>query len=104
MFARASTIVGSREKVAEAVSILESQVLPQIKQLDGFSGVLGLVDRETGTSLVITLWETQEALRASEEAANMLRADAAKELGSTASPMVDRYEVVLQDVRTPVHA
>lgn len=104
MFARASTIVGSREKVAEAVSILESQVLPQIKQLDGFSGVLGLVDRETGKSLVITLWETQEALRASEEAATKVRAEAAKELGSTASPMVDRYEVVLQEVRTPVHA
>ena len=104
MFARASTIVGSREKVAEAVSILESQVLPQIQQMDGFSGILGLVDREMGKSLVITLWETQEALRASEEAANMLRADAAKELGSTASPMVDRYEVVLQEGRTPVHA
>ena len=56
MFARASTIVGSREKVDETVSILESQGLPQIKQLDGFSGVLGLVDRETGKSLVITLW------------------------------------------------
>lgn len=104
MFARASTIPGSREKAGEAVSILEAQVLPQIQELDGFSGILGLVDRETGKSLVITLWETQEALRASEEAANTLRADAAKELGSTASPLVDRYEVVLQEVRKPVHA
>ncbi len=104
MFARASTIVGSREKVDEAVSILESQVLPQIKQLDGFSGVLGLIDRETGKSLVITLWDTQESLRASEEAANKVRAQAAKELGSTGTPAVDHYEVVLQEVRTAVHA
>lgn len=104
MFARASTIVGSREKVDETASVLESQVLPQIAQLDGFSGVLGLVDRETGTSLVITLWETQEALHASEEAAIKLRAEAAKELGSAGTPAVNRYEVVLQEVRTPVHA
>lgn len=104
MFARASTIVGSREKVDEAVSMLESQVLPQIKQLDGFSGVLGLVDRETGRSLVITLWETQEALRASEEAATRVRDETAKELGAAGAPTVDRYEVVLQEVRTPVHA
>lgn len=104
MFARASTIPGSPEKAGEAVSILESQVLPQIQQLDGFSGILGLVDRETGKSLVITLWETQEALQASEEAAGKLRAEAATELGSTASPAVDRYEVVLQEVRSPVHA
>ena len=35
MFARASTISGSREKADEAVSIFGSQVLPQIQQMDG---------------------------------------------------------------------
>lgn len=104
MFARASTISGSREKADEAVSLLESQVLPQIQQLDGFSGILGLIDRETGKSLVITLWETEEALRSSDEAAGKLRAETAEQLGSTTRPAVDRYEVVLQEVRTPVHA
>jgi heme-degrading monooxygenase HmoA len=104
MFARASTMIGSPAKADEATSVLAGQVAPQMQQIEGFSGIIGLVDRETGKSLVITLWETQEALEASEEIANKLRATAATELGSVETPTIDRYEVVLQDVRSPVHA
>jgi hypothetical protein len=53
-----------------------------------------LVDRETGNALAITLWEDEQALAASEERANALRADAAREMGAT-QPTVARYEVAV---------
>ena len=41
-----------------------------IEQLDGYEGAYLLADRNSGTSVAITLWESEEAMRASEEAAN----------------------------------
>jgi hypothetical protein len=41
------------------------------------SGVIALVDRDSGKSITITLWESEDALRASEERADTLRRDIA---------------------------
>ena len=51
-----------------------------------------LVDRESGTILVMSLWETAEALDASEAEAVRPR-DEVTSTGETAS--VDRYEVAI---------
>jgi heme-degrading monooxygenase HmoA len=52
-------------------------------------------DRETGKLVSVTLWESEEALRASEEAADQLRADAADRTGG-AIASVERFEVFAQ--------
>jgi heme-degrading monooxygenase HmoA len=103
MFARASTIMGDRSRIDEAARLLETETLPELEHLEGFQGILSLSDRETGRTLVITLWETEEMMRSSEERANQLRSDAATRLGASGEPQVDRYEVALHEVRTPVH-
>jgi len=54
-----------------------------------------LVDRQTGKAIAITLWEDEQALRASEERANALRATVAEEMHATEQPTVDRYEVAV---------
>jgi len=54
-----------------------------------------LVDRQTGKAIAITLWEDEQALRASEERANALRAAVAEEMHTTEQPTVDRYEVAV---------
>jgi hypothetical protein len=57
-------------------------------------GIL-LVDRETGRSLEITLWEDEHALGASEERAHRARQTARR---NGAAPLtVDRYEVAVFD-------
>ncbi len=53
-----------------------------------------LVDRQDGTSISITLWESEEAMRASEEAADQLRSDAAGAAEAQIAS-VERCEVVL---------
>lgn len=98
MFARVSTFKGSPETIEASLQHVKERILPAAERLDGFAGMLALVDRSTGVSLGITLWETEAHMRASEEAADRLRADSAAGSGEEIVG-VDRYEVAL-DTRT----
>lgn len=94
MFARVSTFTGTSDQVDEAIRQAREDVLPRLGQLDGYRGAYFLVDREGGKSLAVTLWESEEAMSASEEAANNLRSETAESLG-TQMVGVERYEVVV---------
>ena len=97
MHARVTTLKGEPGSVKEATTFFEQHVLPAAEGLDGFKGYLLLGDPEGGRSLSITLWESEQAMRASEETANRLRQDAAD--GLTMSIVsVDRYEVTSSSV------
>jgi len=54
-----------------------------------------LVDRQSGKAIAITLWEDEQALHASEERANELRAAVAEEMHASEQPSVSRYEVAV---------
>lgn len=94
MHARASTITGAPGQGDEERRMFETELLGQLEQVDGFRGVLALADSDSGKSLVVTFWDSEEAMQASEERANQMRSDAASRIGATAPPQVDRYEVV----------
>jgi len=98
MHARASTMSGDPEKVDEAANMLETTLYAQLEQVDGFRGVVALAQRDSGTSLVVTFWESEEAMAASEERANQMRNQAAAELGAS-TPEVERYEVLFYKAR-----
>ena len=55
-----------------------------------------LGDRDSGTFIAISFWESDEAMRASEEAVKQPRKEAADAAEATSEPVVERYEVVLQ--------
>ncbi len=76
------------------ISNFRENVVP-FTRADGGKGSLLLVDRQTGKVIAITLWENEEALRASEDKANQLRAQAAEQGGASQAPTVDRYEVAV---------
>jgi heme-degrading monooxygenase HmoA len=101
MYARVSTIEGATDRLEEGVNRIRSEIVPQVKQL-GAQGIISLADRTTGKSLTITLWDTEDDLRASEEQANQLRRQAAEGIGATGEPRVERYEVVLYEVEAGV--
>jgi heme-degrading monooxygenase HmoA len=100
--ARVSTIQGSTDQIDEGIDRIRDTTLPAVKEIDGFKGILSLVDRQTGKGLTVTFWESEEALRASEEEANRLRREAAVKLGSTGEPTVERYELALYEVELPI--
>jgi heme-degrading monooxygenase HmoA len=97
MFARVSRFEGSPERMDEALRHVQEQVLPQLKRQDGSKGLIALGDRQSGTVLGVTLWESEEAMRASEEEANRLREDSAEASDQTVAN-VERYEVALFEV------
>jgi hypothetical protein len=97
MHARATIVELPPDQLDGAIDQVRNQVIPQARELDGYQGIIALVDRETGTAVTYTLWESQEKLRASEQAANQVRSQAMDEMGGP-TPAVERYEVAIWEV------
>jgi heme-degrading monooxygenase HmoA len=104
MHARQSTLQGKPTQLEAGIKNFNEQILPALKQLKGFTGAQFLADRKSGKAIVTTYWETEQALRDSEAKANDLRKTAAEQVGSTATPVVERFEVVMADIKQPVRA
>ena len=92
MHARVTALSGSPDDVDNGIANFRENVVPYVREQG--KGAILLVDRQTGRAVAITLWEDEQALRASEERANALRAEAAEQMGA-AQPTVDRYEVAV---------
>jgi heme-degrading monooxygenase HmoA len=97
LFARVSTFQGPPDQTSEGIRVAREQILPVARLQDGFVGIYLLYERESGRSLAITLWETQEDMRASEEAALRARTASARASGDVVVG-VERYEVALQEL------
>src|SRR5919108_3485294 len=95
--ARVSILEGSPDRLDEGTRYAQEEILPQLRQVGGFNGIVSLIDRERGRTKLLTLWESDEALRSSEEQANQLRQRAAEGAASRVVG-VERYEVALAEL------
>ncbi len=50
----------SADRVDELSEVIRRELLVALRRQEGFSGALSLLDRETGTGLLVVLWETGE--------------------------------------------
>ena len=94
MHARMSTLEGSPGRLDEGVHDIREDVLPQLRQQDGFKGFLALGDRQSGKPVGITFWESEQAMRAAEEVGDRSRRETAEDIGDTIEG-VERFEVGL---------
>ena len=78
--------------VAEAQKYAQ-EIKPQKRQEPGFRGMYSFVDRDAAKGLTITLWDSEEDLRASEETAARQRGVGIGRTGGEEAG-VDRYEVI----------
>jgi heme-degrading monooxygenase HmoA len=97
--ARVSMFEGSPDQIDEMLRQVREQVVPQAKQMDGFKGMIALGDRQSGKTMGITFWESEEAMHASEEEANRMRSESA-EAGGQEEAGVERYEVGFFEVES----
>ena len=74
MFVRLTRVQNQLDRLDAAIANYQQVVLPQARQLSGFNGALLLVDRSSGAGISVSYWETEEALRASEQGASAIRA------------------------------
>jgi Antibiotic biosynthesis monooxygenase len=96
MHARVTRYEGGAPEAMEENLERKKHVLPtEPGQTEGMKGVVFLTDRESGTITVISLWEDEAALRASEDEAIRVREEV-MEPGETAS--VQHCEVALLEV------
>jgi hypothetical protein len=93
MHARVTRFEGSPEQVDAAIKLVNETIAPGAKRLQGFKGGYWLLDRPSGKGFSVTLFETESALHASEDAAAQLRSQASSVVRITA---VERYEVVAE--------
>jgi hypothetical protein len=101
--ARLSTLEGPPEQIDSGTRRVIEDILPRVQSIDGFAGVISLADRKSGTTKLITLWTSANALTASESAATNLRSEAAKAAGGTIAG-VERYEVAVAERLAKVEA
>jgi heme-degrading monooxygenase HmoA len=99
MHARVTRSRVAPDVVADAVGIVESSIVPAAKEQPGFQGYLHLVDRATGEGISITLWATEEEMRAGETGPYYrAQIDKVRSLLVT-EPEVGGFDVVVHDRR-----
>jgi hypothetical protein len=98
VFARVSEVEAHPERLDEMHREGVEHILPALKMQDGFNGGLVLADRKSGKVLAVTLWESEQAMDVTEEAAHWLLAFGTEIAGGTIKE-VGRYEVYFAEVK-----
>jgi quinol monooxygenase YgiN len=101
MHARVTRYEVAPENIDENLQTKKHVLPTEPGQTDEMKGVVFLTDRENGTIVVISIWEDDEAMQASEDEATRVREEVTGP-GETAS--VERYEVSLLEVIQPNQA
>src|SRR4051812_49885207 len=68
VFARVHVLQTTPEQSEAGLEIFREQLLPWLRDASGYRGLIRLVDRSNGKTLVISLWADEEALEASTRA------------------------------------
>jgi hypothetical protein len=93
VYARTATIQAQPSSIDAGVAHIRDAVLPRLQEVDGCVGLSLLADRETGRCIATTAWETEDAMRASEEPTQPVRDQALQVFGAVGSPMTEEWEI-----------
>ena len=91
MYARSTTIQGQPSSIDAGIAHMRDSAMSALEGIDGCVGSSLLVDRTSGRCIVTTSWESEEAMRASEESIRPIRDRAAELLGG--SRQVEEWEI-----------
>lgn len=95
MWARVSRFAEPKDRIDEDIEDSRRLITELLSKTTGNKGVYYLVDRTKGQTMAITLWESEEAMRASEQEAARIRQESTQRLGGEILG-VDHYEVAIQ--------
>ena len=101
MYARSTTIQADQSSIDAGAAHVRDEVLPALKQLDGFIGLSMMVDRESGRCIATSAWQNEDAMRASADQVQPVRNRAAEILGG--SPEVEEWEIAVMHRDHPTH-
>jgi heme-degrading monooxygenase HmoA len=98
MHVRITTVSGA-SNIDRGIDVIREDVLPRVREQHGFRGLSVSGDRSTGVVNVLSQWETEADLDASESVADKARIDTLSVIGGQTS--VARYEQLLWEAVTP---
>jgi heme-degrading monooxygenase HmoA len=93
VYARSNTLRAHPDKVDDLAAICRDEIMPLVQGMDGCIGLSMLADRGTGRCIVTTAWETEEAMRASDQGVRESRGRAGQLAGGEAE--VAEWEVAV---------
>src|SRR5438128_2622534 len=94
MYARVTTLKGKPEETEKGIKTVSEEIVPKIPQFKGCKGFYYLIDRKSGKSMGITLWDSKQALDDSEHADDDNRSQAAQKAGSEIIS-IERFEIAV---------
>ena len=97
MFLRATRVQTPPDKVNDAIKNFEANVLKGLRSAPGNQGAVLIVNRETGSGLGITYWESAKALAASEQIGTQSRLTTTKNVPGSQIVNVERAELMIMD-------
>ena len=91
MYARSTTIQAQTSSIDSGIAHMRDRVMPALESIAGYVGLSLLVDRTSGRCIATSSWESEEAMRASEESIRRIRDRAAEIFGGSAQ--VEEWEI-----------
>jgi hypothetical protein len=92
MFARVTRLAVSPEHLREGNHAIEEHLVPALRMQAGYDGGLLLADPENGKMISVTLWEDEQKMHATDEAAHWFRIFGADAFDGSVTD-VEIYEV-----------
>jgi len=93
VYARSTTILAAPMSIDAGIAQVRDDVMPMLMEMDGCIGLSMLCDRESGRCIATSAWQSEEAMRASDEALRPVRDMVGTTLGG--SPMVQEWEIAV---------
>lgn len=97
---RLSRLAVPPDRLDASIASFRDSALPALHGQAGFCGGVLLVDRTTGTGIGLTTWDSREALEASREIADRVRASTADSAGARIVEVVES-EIVIAGIVLP---
>src|SRR5215218_8871408 len=94
MHARIGRISFSPDKADEVTSHVNENVVPKYNDTDGFKGFTLMIDRSSGQAIGISFWESEDAMRATDDLGDQARRGAA-DAGSGSDEGPQHFEVAI---------
>jgi heme-degrading monooxygenase HmoA len=94
VYARSTTINATPGSIDAGIARVRDEVMPMLLEMDGCIGLSMLADRETGRCIATSAWQSEEAMRATDEELRPLRERIAETMGG-GSPKVEEWEIAV---------
>ena len=84
MYARSTTVRGKPQAMDKGIAYVRDQVMPAVRQMDGWIGLSMLTERDSGRCITTTSWADADAMHRSAEGVVAMRQRVAEILGGPA--------------------